>query len=71
MKTLKTSKSHKLICVVAVVAVIATIASACGTVAVTGRKQLMLVSDEDVLSLSNKSYKVYMDTVKGSTDKKN
>lgn len=71
MKTLKTSKSHKLICVVAVVAVIATIASACGTVAVTGRKQLMLVSDEDVLSLSNKSYKAYMDTVKVSTDKKN
>ncbi len=45
--------------------------SSCGTVALTGRKQLMLVSDEDVLSLSNKSYKAYMDTVKISADKKN
>ncbi|MDR0754402.1 MAG: M48 family metallopeptidase [Prevotellaceae bacterium] len=42
---------------------------ACGTVPVTGRKQLMLIPDEDVLSLSLDSYTEYMKTAKKSTDK--
>lgn len=43
----------------------------CSTVALTGRKQLMLVNDEQVLSLSNESYKEYMATATASTDKAN
>jgi len=40
----------------------------CSTVALTGRKQLHLVSDEEVLSLSNKSFTDYMATAKPSTN---
>ncbi len=42
--------------------------SSCSTVAVTGRKQLLLVSDSEVMSLSNQSFKQYMTTAKPSTD---
>jgi|SRR5574344_224583 predicted Zn-dependent protease len=45
--------------------------TSCATVALTGRKQLMLVSDSQVLSLSNSSYKSYMDSAKVSTNKAN
>lgn len=45
--------------------------TACSTVAVTGRKQLKLVSSQEVLSLSNQSFADYMKTAKMSTDKKN
>ncbi len=45
--------------------------SSCNTVAVTGRKQLSLVSDEEVMSLSNQSFTEYMKTAKASTDKTN
>ncbi len=45
--------------------------SSCSTVALTGRKQLMLVSDEEVMSLSNQSYTQYMSSAKVSTDKAN
>lgn len=41
----------------------------CSTVAVTGRKQLLLVSDEEVLSLSQQSFSEYMRTAKPSTNK--
>ena len=41
----------------------------CSTVAVTGRKQLLLVSDEEVLSLSQQSFSEYMKTAKPSTNK--
>lgn len=41
----------------------------CGVVPVTGRKQLRLVSDEEVLSLSNQSFTDYMKTAKLSTSK--
>lgn len=40
----------------------------CSTVAVTGRKQLLLVSDEEVLSLSQQSFSDYMKTAKPSTN---
>ncbi|MCD7898438.1 MAG: M48 family metallopeptidase [Bacteroides sp.] len=45
--------------------------SACSTVAVTGRKQLHLVSDEEVLSLSNQSFTDYMKEAKPSTNQAN
>ena len=46
----------------------------CGTssrVPVTGRKQHLLVSDEQVMSLSNEQYKEYMKTAKPSTNTAN
>ena len=48
--------------------------SSCGTtstVPITGRKQSILVSDEQVLSLSNQEYTSYMKTAKMSTNTKN
>ena len=46
----------------------------CGTtstVPITGRKQTLLVSDGDVLSLSNQQYKQYMQSAKASTNATN
>lgn len=40
----------------------------CSTVAVTGRRQLSLVSDEEVMSLSNEGFTDYMKTAKASTN---
>ncbi len=40
----------------------------CSRVALTGRKQLLLVSDAEVLSLSNQSYSQYMASAKKSTN---
>jgi predicted Zn-dependent protease len=42
---------------------------ACGSVPITGRKQINLVSDQEVLTLSLQSYGDYMKTAKKSTDK--
>ncbi len=41
-----------------------------GTVPITGRKQNIIVSDEQILSLSNQEYTNYMKTAKLSTDVK-
>ena len=41
---------------------------ACGTVPITGRKQFNLVSDAEVLSLSNQSFNDYMKTAKISSN---
>lgn len=52
-------------------AVAATLLTACGTtntVPLTGRKQNLLVSDQQILSLSNQQYSEYMATAKRSTD---
>lgn len=46
----------------------ALLAAACSSVALTGRKQLLLVSDSEVLSLSQQNYSEYMSTAKRSTD---
>jgi predicted Zn-dependent protease len=54
---------------ISLILLIITVLYACGTVPVTGRKQLMLVSDTDVLTLSLNSYSEYMKTAKKSTDK--
>lgn len=46
----------------------------CGTsstVPITGRKQTLLVSDGDVLSLSSQQYKQYMQSAKASTNATN
>lgn len=51
--------------------VVATILVSCGTssnVPITGRKQNLLVSDEQVLSLSSEQYQNYMKSAKASTD---
>lgn len=55
-------------------ALVAAIVMSCGTtrtVPITGRKQNILVSDEQVLSLSNKEYSDYMKSVKLSTNSAN
>ena len=54
--------------------VVTILLSSCGTtstVPITGRKQSILVSDEQVLSLSNQEYTSYMKTAKVSTNTKN
>ncbi len=52
----------------------ATILIGCGTtstVPITGRKQNLMVSDQQILSLSNQEYQKYMKTAKPSTNKQN
>ena len=54
--------------------VVAAILTSCGTtstVPITGRKQNLLVSDEQVLSLSNQQYQEYMKTAKPSANATN
>ena len=53
---------------------VTTLLMACGTtrtVPITGRKQSLMVSDEQVLSLSNQEYANYMKTAKISTNTAN
>ena len=53
---------------------IAAIMASCGTtshVPITGRKQNLIVSDEQVLSLSNQQYQEYMKSAKVSTNATN
>ena len=45
--------------------------TACSTVLLTGRKQLSLVSDTEVLTSSFQSYKQFIDSVPASKDKAN
>lgn len=55
-------------------AVIAAVMASCGTtskVPITGRKQNLIVSNEQVLSLSSEQYKEYMKTATPSTDVEN
>lgn len=54
--------------------VVATLLVGCGTtsyVPITGRSQNLLVSDEEVLSLSNQQYQQYMQSAKHSTNAAN
>ena len=56
------------------VALITTLLVSCGvtrTVPITGRKQTIMVSDEQVLSLSSQEYANYMKTAKLSTNRTN
>ena len=50
--------------------VAAIILASCGTVAFTGRKQMLLFSDSDITELSKSSYKEFMSTAKVSSRKK-
>lgn len=45
--------------------------AACSSVMLTGRKQLLLVPDSDVVAMSLQSYKQFVDSVPPSTDKVN
>ena len=68
--TYKEMKHVKLIILVVVTAILAS----CGTttqVPVTGRKQRLVVSDEEVMSLSNQEYQKYMQSAKLSTNATN
>lgn len=47
------------------------ILSGCGSVPVTGRKQMLLVSDQEVLTLSLQQYSEFISAAPLSTDKKN
>ena len=49
----------------------ALLASACGTVAFTGRKQVLLFSDSEISTLSEQSYSDFMKTATPSRDTKN
>jgi len=63
-------KSIKLL----VMSLVAAVLVGCGTtstVPITGRKQNLLVSDGDVLSLSNQQYRQYMQTAKASANATN
>ena len=63
-------KKVKLVILSAVVAILAS-GGTSSTVPITGRKQNILVSDEQVLSLSNQQYQEYMKTAKASTNATN
>ena len=55
-------------------AVVAAIVTGCGTtstVPITGRKQTLMVSDGEVLSLANQQYQEYMKTAKPSANTAN
>lgn len=54
---------------IALLLLIASALYACSSVPITGRKQLNLVSDSEVLSLSLQEYSDYIRTAKKSTDK--
>lgn len=63
-------KKVKLVILSAVVAILASCGTS-STVPITGRKQNILVSDEQVLSLSNQQYQEYIKTAKASTNATN
>lgn len=50
---------------------VACLFASCSSVLISGRKQLLLVPDADVLAMSGKSYKQFIDSVPASTDKVN
>lgn len=70
----KTAKNMKKSIQTMIVAVTAALLVGCGTtthVPVTGRKQNLLVSDQQILSLSGEQYKEYMQKAKPSTNAAN
>ena len=50
---------------------VACLLASCSSVLITGRKQLLLVPDADVLAMSAQSYKQFIDSVPPSKDKVN
>lgn len=63
-------KSIKFIVLVVLTAILASCGTA-STVPITGRKQRLVISDEQVMSLSNQQYQEYMKTAKASTNAAN
>jgi len=53
----------------AIIVLFASILLSCSSVMLTGRKQLLLVSDSEVLAMSLKSYNQFIDSVPLSTDR--
>lgn len=51
--------------------ILSTVLVSCSQVLITGRKQLSLVSDKEILSMSLQSYQQFIDSVPLSTDKLN
>lgn len=48
--------------------ILALVLTSCSSVLITGRKQLLLVSDAEILSMSAQSYKQFIDSVPASKD---
>ncbi len=48
--------------------ILALVLSSCSSVLITGRKQLLLVSDSEILAMSAQSYKQFIDSVPASKD---
>ena len=63
-------KSIKVLAIVAMAAIMASCGTA-STVPISGRTQRLVVSDEEVMSLSNQQYQEYMKTAKASTNATN
>lgn len=63
--------SKKLFFLLALAAILLSSCGTTNTVPIIGRKQNLLVSDEQVLSLSNQEYQTYMKTAKPSTNATN
>lgn len=63
-------KSFKMICLTIVTAVLVSCGTT-GTVPITGRKQTLMVSDGEVLSLATQQYQEFMKTAKVSTNATN
>lgn len=59
----------KILSKIAVVLLLTAVITACGTVAFTGRKQMLIYSDSQISSLSEQSYSEFMSTTKASTNK--
>lgn len=57
--------------IVSLIVVLAFILSGCGSVPITGRKQMLLVSDQEVMTLSLQEYDKFIATAPLSTDKTN
>ena len=55
--------------IIAMLAVAAMLLTSCGSVPITGRKQLNLVSDQEVLAASLQQYASFMQTAAISTNK--
>lgn len=68
MKQKRNTKKHFYITLFSIAALIL---SSCGSVPVTGRKQMLLVSDQEVLSLSLQQYGEFIKAAPLSTNKKN
>ena len=59
---------RKLVKIMAAVAVVALLAASCGVVSFTGRKQMLLFSDSEIMALSDQSYSEFAKTAPVSSD---